>query len=396
MGLIAIFYKFAKHKYNAILKNSQKHIASACVLIALSQVFFTSPGYSANDGKLGLRTICIDPGHGGKDPGCVSLDKKTHESKINLDIATRLAEMIRKEHPDVKVVMTRKTDVFVTLVGRAEIANRNNADLFLSIHVNSTPGTTSANGYSIHVLGQSTDKNRDLFAYNMDVCKRENSVIMMEDDYSTTYQSFDPSDPESFIFLNLMQNAHLEQSLLLAQDIETAMSAGPVQKSRGVWQNPFLVLWKTSMPSALVEVGFMTNARDLAVLRSESGREGIAKDICKAFGQFKKRYDASVGNTSCVSEVPEPDTRTPDTQSNKESAIRYGIQVLATNKTMKDSDPFFKGYKPTLVKKGNLNKYLIGVSGDKEEVRKLFNNLKKTYSGSFIVEISDGDAKLLR
>lgn len=149
--------------------------------------------------KLGLNTVCIDAGHGGTDPGCVSKDKKTYESKIALDIAKRLSEKIKASYPTVKVVMTRSTDKYITLGERADIANRNNANLFISIHVN-TAAATSANGYSIHVLGQSSKKNRDLFAYNMDVCKRENSVIMLEDDYSTKYQGFDPTDPESFIF----------------------------------------------------------------------------------------------------------------------------------------------------------------------------------------------------
>ena len=366
-----------------------------CFFASLAAALCPLTSSASGDGNLGLRTICIDAGHGGKDPGCVSSDKKTFESHINLDIAKRLAALINEGYPEVKVILTRNSDKFVTVAGRPDIANRANADLFLSIHVNSVPGAPSANGFSVHVLGQSSRKNTDLYAYNMEVCKRENSVIMLEDDYSTTYQSFNPSDPESFIFFNLMHNSHLEQSLLFAEDINKAMTGCPVRSSRGVSQDPFLVLWKTSMPAALVEVGFMSNAKDLAVIRSESGRASIAKELYEAFSTFKKRYDASVGagvRNDQGQAAPKPAVNAPAAGSNpdKSSQVRYGIQVLVTSKTMKESDPFFRGYKPVSVKVGNLNKYIIGVSTKKDEARATFARERKNFSGSFLVEI-DGD-----
>ena len=396
IGLIANFPKFAKHKYKTILKNTQKHISALCILTA---VLFSFKSYSVRadgDRALGLRTVCIDPGHGGKDPGCVSADKKTYESRVNLDIAKRVSALIKEKCPDVKVIMTRSNDTFVTLAGRADIANRGNADLFLSIHVNSAPSAPSANGYSVHILGQSSKKDRDLFAYNMDVCRRENSVIKLEDDYSTTYQSFDPSDPESFIFFNLMQNSHLEHSLLFAQDLEKAMNGGVIRSSRGVWQDPFLVLWKTSMPSALVEVGFMSNSKDLAVLRTESGRAAIAREICNAFLVFKKRYDESIGDSGSGFDSVAVQENSAESVDDSRLQVRYGVQVLATGKTMKDDDPYFKGYKPLMVRKGSLNKYIIGVSGSREEAAASFSRIRKSFSGSFLVEISDGDVKPLK
>ena len=155
----------------------QTHIANIVVTLALT-LTMAGPAWAtgADNGRRGLRTVCIDPGHGGNDPGCVSRDKKTHESKIALDISKRLNRMITEGYPSVKVVMTRSTDVFIPLDKRAEIANKNDANLFISIHVNMV-SNTSPNGYSIHVLGQSSHKDRDLFAYNMNVCRRENSVI---------------------------------------------------------------------------------------------------------------------------------------------------------------------------------------------------------------------------
>ena len=355
ISFIAKFLIFAEYKYNAILKYTQTHIAFTLLSALACLLFFSHDGYSANDGKLGLKTVCIDAGHGGKDPGCVSKDKNTYESRVALDVAKRLSEKITAAYPDVKVVMTRTTDTFISLGDRADKANKNNADLFISIHVN-TVSSSSPNGFSIHVLGQSSKKDRDLFAYNMNVCKRENSVMMLEDDYSTKYQGFDPSDPESFIFFNLMQNAHLEQSLLFAEDVDKAMSAGPMRNSRGIWQDPFFVLWKTAMPSVLVEIGFMSNPTDLTVLKSENGREQIAEALFKAFGVFKKRYDGSVNAGAAEKAAPKaPDVAKPAVETKKSAAV-YGTQVLASGKLMKDNDPFFKGYTPVRVKYGNIYK----------------------------------------
>ena len=360
--------------------------ALACLL------FFSHDVYCANDGKLGLKTVCIDAGHGGKDPGCVSKDKKTYESRVALDVAKRLSEKIKTAYPDVKVVMTRTTDTFISLGDRADKANKNNADLFISIHVN-TVSSSSPNGYSIHVLGQSSKKDRDLFAYNMNVCKRENSVMMLEDDYSTKYQGFDPSDPESFIFFNLMQNAHLEQSLLFAEDVDKAMSAGPMRKSRGIWQDPFFVLWKTAMPSVLIEIGFMSNPTDLTVLKSENGREQIAEALFKAFGVFKKRYDGSVNAGAAEKAAPKAQDVAKPAVETKKSAAVYGTQVLASGKLMKDNDPFFKGYTPVRVKSGNIYKYIIGTAPSADKAREHYSKIKKSFTGSFLVAVEGNNVK---
>ena len=385
------------------MKNKQKHIAFVAAVLAFAAgTLWSASAYAAGDSRLGLRTVCIDAGHGGTDPGCVSKDKKTYESKIALDIALKLSEKIRAGYPEVNVVMTRSTDTFITLGGRADIANRKNADLFISIHVN-TAASTSANGYSIHVLGQSSKKDRDLFAYNMDVCRRENSVIMLEDDYTTKYQGFDPKDPESFIFFNLMQNAHLEQSLLFAQDVEKSMSAGPMRNSRGIWQDPFYVLWKTAMPAVLVEVGFMSNSEDLAALRSESGREKIAQNLYVAFGVFKKRYDGSVNAAS--GQQSSQTARTAGAPAKKESSrasvsgetqALYGTQVLASGRLMKEDDPFFKGYKVTRVRSGNIYKYMIGVSDSPAKAKEDFTKIRKSFPGAFLVAVKGDIVTVLK
>ena len=347
--------------------------------------------------RLKLSTIVIDPGHGGNDPGCISLDKKTREKDIALDIAKRLEKKIHESLPGVKVVLTRSNDTFVTLSGRADVANDIGADLFISVHVNAQAKGTSASGYSIHCLGQSSVKGNDLFSKNLDLCKRENSVILLEDDYQTRYQGFDPSDPQSYILFSLMQNAHLEHSLTFAEDVANAMKGGPISHSRGVSQDPFWVLWRTTMPAVLVEVGFMTNPNDLQTMRSPEGRDKIAGNLLKAIQTFKKRYDNSTATTTAPQKAdkadvkPAPETKevvtdTPAVEAAPEtSGTVYGVQVLATSKKMKPGDPFFKGYTPTEVVAGKLFKYIIVVGGDLADARKKKRELDQKFPGCFLV-----------
>ena len=340
---------------------------------------------------LKLRTVVIDAGHGGKDAGAVSKDKKTYEKTFTLSIATMLSEKIKEEFPDVKVVMTRSTDKFVELRDRAAIANRAGGQLFISIHINSA-WSTSPNGYSVHILGQSSDKNKDLFAYNMDVVKRENSVILLEDDYSTKYQGFDPSDEQSYIFMSLMQNAHLEQSLLAASVISEKLKGGPIKADRGIWQNPFYVLWKTAMPAVLVELGFISNATDLAILKKEGNRKELARRLFEAFKEYKEIYDGSLDMHKDDAPAPAPaPAPEPAKESSPVAAVRYGTQIFAASRLLDTSDPAFMGYVPVVVNIGSLNKYIIGVSESEEEARKANVSIKEKYPGSFMVKLtSDG------
>lgn len=349
----------------------------------------------ARSDNLGLKTVVIDPGHGGKDPGSISRDNKTQEKTLTLDISNKLAALIREGFPDVKVVMTRSKDKYITLDGRAETANRANADLFISIHVNSAP-STKPHGSSIHVLGQSQNKDRDLFAYNMDVCMRENSVVLLEEDYSTKYQGFDPSDPESYIFMQLMQNAYLEQSLEFARLCSEKLVTGPIKSTKGVGQDPFYVLWKTSMPSVLVEVGFLSNENDLTVLRQDANRTKIAQKLFEAFKSFKTRYDASISVESA--EAPKPGGAEPKAKAEEEKpatnpsttpakVTRYGVQVFSLKSTLPKGDPRLLGYEPVIIKSGSLNKYVIGVSDTRGEAEKKFQSIRKKYPDSFIVTL---------
>ena len=375
------------------------------IIAVISAVLLAIP-VPAQETAMRLRTVVIDPGHGGKDAGCVSRDQKTYEKNIALDIAKRLAQKISASYPDVNVKMTRSDDHFVELENRAVFANKSGADLFISVHVNAVDGSTAANGYSIHCLGQSKKKGNDLYSKNLDLVKRENSVIKLEKNYAATYQGFDPDDPSSSIIFSLMQNAHLGQSLEFAADVAQAMEGGPIKTNRGVSQDPFWVLWRTAMPAVLIEVGFMTNPQDLAVLRSEVGRDQIAQNIYKAFRIYKARYDREeiadqvgndvmVGNDVTVgnetpaepSVTPGPDRESPEVGQPK---VLYGVQVLVSSKDMKDSDPFFAGYKPMKLPAGKLVKYVVGVSEKLQDVKKNYLSIQKKFPDSYIVKVQDG------
>lgn len=375
-----------------------------CIALSLLLTAIIAP---AQNNTLKLSTVVIDAGHGGKDAGAVSKDSKTYEKTLALDIANRLSERIRAELPSVKVVQTRSTDVFVELRERAAIANRAGANLFVSIHINSNK-STAPNGYSVHILGQSSNKDRDLFAYNMDVVSRENSVILLEDDYKTNYQGFNPSDPESYIFLQLMQNAYLEQSLLFASTVSQHLEGGPIKANRGISQNPFYVLWKTAMPAVLVELGFISNQADLAELLKEDSRQDIADRLFEAFKEYKNQYDGTIDlsrPTEKPTEKPQPAVTQPvvsqpapaaQTAQPAQPAVQpaspvlYGTQIFATSRPLEEGDPRFLGWKPEVVRLGSLYKYIIGVSESPDQARKNNVAIREEYPGSFMVSISDG------
>lgn len=375
-------------------------------VVPLLLTFFLPVMLGAQDGRLGLNTVVIDPGHGGNDPGCISKDRKTKEKDLTLDISKRLAGKIRAEYPEIKVLQTRNTDVFIPLVQRAQIANSAHANLFISIHINATTGT-AANGYSVHVLGQSSKKGRDLYSNNFNECARENSVILLEDDYSTNYQGFDPNDPESSILFSLMQNAYLEQSLMFADDVNRALKLGPFRTSRGVHQDPFLVLWKTAMPSVLIECGFISNLNDLSSLRSAAKLDEIAEGIFKAFKQFKTDYDRSLNvtipqSTQTTSAKPSESETSKASETHAVEGARttsdgpwFGTQILALSRKLADDDPAFLGQKVTVVRDGNIYRYIVGCSADRKEALAESRVLKKSFPDSFLVRV-DQEGKVER
>jgi N-acetylmuramoyl-L-alanine amidase len=230
----------------------------------------------------GIKTIVLDAGHGGKDPGCLG-KLSTIEKTLALDITLKVGELIKKTMPGVKVIYTRNSDKFVELHDRADIANKNKADLFISIHCNS--GVAGMRGTETYCMGLHKTEQ------NLDVAKRENSVIKLEKNQSTNYEGFDPNSPESYILFSLFQNAFLHNSISLADKIEHEFK-NECRHSRGVKQAGFLVLWKTSMPSILIETGFLTDDEDAKFLKTDWGRQNIAERIVCAIDEYKKELES--------------------------------------------------------------------------------------------------------
>ena len=369
------------HDFCYLCINLQKYYIFLKRTISLFLAVLVSTALWAGD-HLRLSTVVIDPGHGGKDPGAVSRDKKSYEKTFALEISLALADKIRAAYPDVNVVMTRADDRYVTVGGRADIANQVEAELFISVHINAVD-SSSPNGFAVHVLGQSHKQGTDLYANNMDIVRRENSVILLEEDYTTTYGDFDPNDPESYIFMNLMQNANLEQSVRFAQLVEKNLKGGPIKNDRGLSQDPFLVLWRTAMPAVLLELGFISNANDLAVLKSADDRDKIAERLFLAFKEYKAIYDGTV-------EVSAPEgSRRPDTSTvSEESDTVYAVQIFAVGKKMDPKAREFLGYTPKIIPGTRLYKYCIGVSDTVEGARKNLPSIRNKYPDAFLVKIA--------
>lgn len=353
----------------------------------------------------GLKTVVIDPGHGGKDPGAPGKTSATSEKHIVLSISKLLGEKIKKAYPDVKVVYTRSTDVFVELNQRANIAKRSNADLFISIHCNSNDSSRPF-GASVHILGPKSKNKKntsDYFAKSKSVAQRENSVMLLEDDYQTTYQGFDPNAPESVISHNLMWNANYENSLLFAAEIDDVITEAPFRESdyTGIHQDIFYLLWATNMPSALLELGFMSNPSDFKVLSTKDGQEKIAQSLFNAFTSYKTKYDASVSVKSEPVTAPvQPDvtqlsTETASVADPAESVaaedIYYGTQIMALGRLLKENDPNLKGYKARAVKAGKVYKYIIGVGSTTEDAIAKHKEIKKKFPDSFVVKVSGNE-----
>jgi N-acetylmuramoyl-L-alanine amidase len=314
-----------------------------------------------------LSTVVIDAGHGGKDPGC--LGRKVNEKDIALKIALSLGKKINAAFPSVDVIYTRDKDVFIPLHERAKIANRAGADLFISIHCNYIGKRNKATGTETYIMGLHRAQD------NLAVAKRENSAILLEDDYTANYDGYDPESNEGHIILSMYQNAHLEQSATLAYAIEEKFKHEIDRHSRGVKQAGFLVLRNTAMPSVLIETGFLSTDDDEAFLSSMSGQESVAEGIFQAFSAYKENLEMHTV------------VETPRVEHNNEPNTAFYVQLAASDHRMDlKSDPW-RVYENVQVKQENdYYKYLAGPFESLHEAhvaREKFDG--DGFNGSFVV-----------
>ncbi|MDY3979923.1 MAG: N-acetylmuramoyl-L-alanine amidase [Tidjanibacter sp.] len=375
---------------------------------------------NSSDSHEAIRIVTIDAGHGGHDPGCVY--GKYREKDINLSVALLLGEAITNAYPDVKVVFTRTDDTFVGLAERGDIANRANADLFISIHTDAV-SSSKANGNSTYVMGNDKAKA------NLEVAKRENAVITLENDYQAKYEGYDPSSAESFIIFSLMQYAYSEQSMIFAEMVQKQYAASTPIVDRGARQAPYLVLWRTAMPSILTEVGFITNAEDRAFLTSEEGQRQVAASLFTAFAQYKTKCDLKAGEAlakstpkapqptvksdskpkSATKQEAKPEVKTPPKSSDatatatevpqstvqpnlpetatKAPEPQFYVQICTLSAHSDPKDSKFKNYSGRIVQKqmpsGRWRCLLAANSYDQAVA--LRNEADKTFAGAYVV-----------
>lgn len=350
-------------------------------------ISFSHPVMGISPESYKLKKVVIDAGHGGKDSG--ALGRKSMEKDIVLTVALQVGQYINEHFPEVEVLYTRDKDVFIGLDERSSMANESGADLFISIHCNSNPSSTPF-GTETYVMGLHKSEG------NLDVAMRENAVITYEDDYSSKYEGYDPSSAESFIIFSLMQNHNLDQSLNMASLIQGEFKDRARRHDRGVKQAGFIVLWKTSMPSVLVELGFLSNSKEEEYLLSESGQTYLASAIFRAFRSYKDQIETKSSYAAEHSFDYSKANQTTDNAAHQRvnfgSGVTYKVQLAASNKQIPANDPFFKnldGVEEYTVK--NQYKYLVGNQKTYQEIARFCEEVRELFPDAFIIAFENGE-----
>lgn len=373
-------------------------------------------------------TLVIDAGHGGHDAGArgaISMEKN-----VNLSVALQFGRYVEKYMPEVRVIYTRKTDKFVSLIERANIANRANADLFISVHTNALPAGKIARGFETYTLGMHRAKD------NLDVAMRENSVISMEKDYKQTYQGFDPKSSESYIIFEFIQGKNMERSVELARMIQRKVCDNANRPDKGVHQAGFLVLRETSMPSCLIELGFITTPDEERILNNSDRVNDIAKSIYDGFAQYRNKYDKRVTvpyrplQSGDVEELKEQESQhqvepqrkneaqkkvevlkkteaLKRTEPQKKAEVQkrvvaqkkpepkdapvFKLQIFVSDRILRKGDAHFKGETDyESFREGNLVKYTMGASSNYNEIYRLRKSLQEKFPEAFIIAFKSG------
>jgi len=381
-------------------------------------------------------TLVIDAGHGGKDYG--AMGKITNEKSINLKVALAFGRMVERRCPDVKVIYTRKSDVFLTLYRRAEIANQNKADVFISIHTNALAGGHVARGVQTFALGRGrvTGNKRGILE-NLDVAKRENSVILLEKDYKKTYRGFDPNSPESNIMFEFIQDNNMEQSVELAKMLQRRICSATGRQNMGTHQDNLAVLRLSSMPGCLVELGFITTADEERFMNNSDNVEKYAKGLFQAFTEYKKKHSPDIvvpykaeqqkeivipqivpqkekaeskqekerveteqpkeetaeqpqpkpQSVQQESEAPAQQEEPATTEENKEEVKPiFKVQILTSDRRLRPTDQRLKGVSYVdYYEESNLYKYTVGASTDYQEIYQLRKKILGKFPQAFII-----------
>ena len=330
-------------------------------------------------------TVVIDAGHGGKDPGAISGNKKIYEKNITLNVALMVGEAIQANHPEVKVLYTRKTDKFVGLNDRAHMANKANADLFISIHTNAATNRT-ARGAETFTLGIEEARTER----NLEIAKRENGVIFLEDNHERTYANFNPNSPESYIIFEYMQSEYVKESIHIAQYVQENLTADAGRIDRGVRQAGFLVLNATSMPSILVELGYISNNEEAKYLASATGQKKMSRCISQAFDKYYADLrKMNAGNTLAEkTSQPQPSKKEKEAEEGTADKMRpvFKIQFLTTSKQLAQGDKAFKGLTPVeYYQDKGLYKYTYGHTTDYNEIVRMKRKVNEKFKDAFIV-----------
>ncbi|MDO4728269.1 MAG: N-acetylmuramoyl-L-alanine amidase [Bacteroidota bacterium] len=336
--------------------------------------------------------VVLDAGHGGKDPGAVAHQLK--EKDVTLSVVLKVGQLLSK-YKDVEVIYTRKTDKTLELDQRPKIANKSKANVFVSVHCNSVENrNNAAKGTETFVLGVSRDK------HNMEVAKKENSVIFLEENYQEKYQGYDPNNPESVVGLMLLQDEYKNQSISLASAIQKDFANRLNRLDRGVKQAGFLVLRDCAMPSILIELGFLTNKEEANYLKSEKGQQELAKSIANAIINYKNdHYSYSEAseiisdNTNTEFESASKNTNSPKTkESALTKAVQFKVQISTSTNNLETKPQNFKGLKPiTKNKEGKLFRYYYGDVSDYKKAQELLKIAKnKGYTDAYIVAFKNG------
>jgi N-acetylmuramoyl-L-alanine amidase len=369
---------------NAFFKNGKHHtiyIYIAKIIFIFISLIAVNNSRASGVGTEGKKwVIVIDPGHGGRDPG--ALGSISREKDINLAIALKTGEYISKNMPDVKVVYTRKSDITVDLYDRPKIANENKADLFISIHTNWT-SSKSVLGAETYIMGLTKDEQ------NLEVAMKENAVMLLEEDYSTKYQGFDPKSPESYIMFTLMQNVFHKQSTSLALKIQTQFTERVSRKDRGVKQAGFWVLFNTTMPSVLIETGFISNPAEEKFLMSQQGQDYLASAIFRAcrdyIAEISSRSialaDLKIDTQMTASLEPAPATPVPD-------EVSFMVQVSSSSARIEIKPGNFKGLKEiNELSSGKIYKYASGKFDRYEEAARHRKEVARIYPDAFVIAV---------